>query len=115
MFAEIANFEDEINAFEPSSFITETITSLEKLKNGAKNQSIRCKMELLVTYLQEKIVSKLQSYEEKVSFQVDRWMREEAGGGISCVLQDGMFNYSRKIWFYLLMLSNIQGLSLIHI
>jgi len=48
------------------------------------------KMELFIMALQGKICKELQELEEDSKFQVDRWRRPEGGGGITCVIQDGM-------------------------
>ena len=48
----------------------------------------RMDMEQLCMEVQERLCRSLEEFEDK-KFRVDRWTREEGGGGISCVLQDG--------------------------
>jgi len=56
-------------------------------------------MELYIRQLQKRIVSHLSEIEEdaqrrkgapKNTFLFDSWTRKEGGGGVSCVLQDGV-------------------------
>lgn len=47
------------------------------------------KMELMILNAQGEICRRLAEIEGS-EFRVDRWERKEGGGGISCVLQDGM-------------------------
>jgi len=85
---EASEFEAKIKNLQPSDFIAETITSLGDLKESAPTH-MRHKMELFVTHLQAKVLRQLQVYEPSKQFQVDRWRREQGGGGITCILQDG--------------------------
>ena len=48
----------------------------------------RLQMEKLCMEIQYKLCKELEKFEDK-KFTVDRWMRKEGGGGISCILQDG--------------------------
>ena len=51
---------------------------------------MRLRMEKLCMDLQGQLCRELERFERGGNrFQVDRWMRKEGGGGISCVLQDG--------------------------
>ena len=70
-----------------NDFIAETISPLEKLK---VENNMKSKMEVYVTNLQSLVINKLQSFEPTKRFKVDRWKREQGGGGITIVLQDGM-------------------------
>ena len=69
-------------------FMAEPITSKEKL---IKNKSdIKTRMELLIMKIQADFCGKLEKLEEfEERFKVDRWIRKEGGGGITCVLQNG--------------------------
>ena len=51
----------------------------------------RLKMEKLCMNLQHAFCRELEKFEgqDGKKFEVDRWMRKEGGGGITCVLQDG--------------------------
>ena len=82
------DFFHKMENFMSTDFCAESINSLQSLKIGSKTD-IKCQMELFVMFLQQKIVSTLQSYESETSFRIDRWLKDETGGGISCVLQDG--------------------------
>lgn len=50
---------------------------------------MRTRMELMIMNAQGEICRRLAEIEGS-DFRVDRWERKEGGGGISCVLQDGM-------------------------
>ena len=39
--------------------------------------------------LQGEFCRAIKDQEEKGEWQVDRWTREEGGGGVTCVIQDG--------------------------
>lgn len=83
----------KIHAASPSvefnAFMAEPITSKSELEKNA-NTSMKSKMELLIMKIQADFVRELESLEENGSkFKIDRWMRKEGGGGITCVLQDG--------------------------
>ncbi|XP_011504956.1 PREDICTED: oxygen-dependent coproporphyrinogen-III oxidase [Ceratosolen solmsi marchali] len=75
----------DINAQE---FLAEPITSLEHL---TKHQNdMKSKMELMIMKIQAEFVKSLESFEDdNLKFKVDRWLRKEGGGGITCILQDG--------------------------
>ena len=79
-----------------SGFMADTITPLDQLKNG----TIKSQFEMFVMKVQKQVCDELQAIENKtdndiegrneaVQFKVDRWVRPEGGGGISCVLEDG--------------------------
>ncbi len=50
---------------------------------------MRYRMEAYITNLQGQIIKQLQELETGAKFKVDRWLREEGGGGITCIVQDG--------------------------
>jgi len=81
-------FISKIKNLTKNDFIAETITPLEELKEKSTDH-MKCKIELFVTHLQAVVINKLREYESSAEFNIDRWNREEGGGGISCVLQDG--------------------------
>lgn len=83
------DFISKIDKLTESDFVSAPITPLETLKRDAAIR-MRCKMELFVTYLQALVIKKLQSYESAQTFRVDSWKREQGGGGISSILQDGI-------------------------
>lgn len=58
--------------------------------NSAPNAPIRERMENLIRRKQQEITKGLESLEPTTRFFADSWSRgEEAGGGTSCVIQDG--------------------------
>ncbi|CAF3409340.1 unnamed protein product [Rotaria socialis] len=73
-------------------FMAEPITSSDALQNSDAN-SYKSRMEVFILKLQKQICHSLEQCEAKqnsdVRFKVDRWIREEGGGGITCVMQDG--------------------------
>lgn len=74
------------------AFMAPPITNEEALQKQAGG-SHRARMEIFILKLQKQLCHSLEEYEEKekseARFQVDRWTREEGGGGITCVMQDG--------------------------
>jgi coproporphyrinogen III oxidase len=67
--------------------LTNTITS-EQLLND-KRDLAKSKMEAFITNLQGQFVKELEKFEPEKRFHVDRWLRKEGGGGITCSLEDG--------------------------
>ena len=66
----------------------EPISGVKALR-GAPSE-MRLRMEKLCMDLQGQLCAELERFESgDKKFRVDRWTREEGGGGISCVLQDG--------------------------
>jgi coproporphyrinogen III oxidase len=74
------------------SFMAEPITNGDILKKTASN-SYQSRMEIFILKLQKQLCRTLEQYEAKennqIRFKVDRWTRDEGGGGITCVMQDG--------------------------
>jgi len=72
------------------TWMAEPITSIDELK---KNESeMKYKMEALIMRIQSEFIKALEKeelYELGKKFEVDRWMRKQGGGGVTCVLQDG--------------------------
>lgn len=63
------------------------ITNVEKLSSSPDD--MKTKMELMILKVQSDVCKALEAEEDCNKFIVDRWEREEGGGGITCVLQDG--------------------------
>lgn len=90
---EAGKFVSQIEEFTEEDFVAKTVTPLADLKKLA-TKDIRYRMELYNSYLQAQVMRQLCVYEPVKIFQIDPWMRvrkEGKGGGITCVLQDGMF------------------------
>ena len=73
-----------------SKFMAEPLTELDKLENSMGDMKSR--VEIMILGVQGDICRKLAAIEGR-GFRVDRWMRKEGGGGISCVMQDGKLSY----------------------
>lgn len=71
-----------------SIYMAEPITSADELLNS--EDDMKTKMELLIMKIQSDFCKALEAEEYAgQQFKVDRWIRKEGGGGITCVLQDG--------------------------
>lgn len=72
-----------------SEFMAVPVTPLEKLKSHPDD--MRTKMELMILRVQADFCHALEAEEtsQGAKFKVDKWKREEGGGGVTCVLQDG--------------------------
>lgn len=74
------------------SFMAQPLTN-EQLLQQESSSSYKARMEIFILKLQHQICRSLEQCEAKLNsqsrFSVDRWLREEGGGGITCVLQDG--------------------------
>ncbi|KAK7602283.1 hypothetical protein V9T40_009724 [Parthenolecanium corni] len=71
-----------------SKFMAEPVTDLAHLKENKSD--MKTKVELMILRIQAEFCRALKNEEEGGSdFIVDRWKRNEGGGGISCVLQNG--------------------------
>ncbi|OTF72752.1 coproporphyrinogen-III oxidase-like protein [Euroglyphus maynei] len=92
-----SNSDDHYNS--NYEFMAESITPKDELLSLAQNGSMRHQFELFVMQVQREFCQALESMETKYTdeidetkvkrFQSDRWLRQEGGGGITCVLQDG--------------------------
>ncbi|CAH0683392.1 unnamed protein product [Spodoptera exigua] len=70
------------------NYMAEPITPIEQLEQNSDD--MKTQMELLIMRIQAEFCKALEKEEdEEAKFKVDRWLRKEGGGGISCVLQDG--------------------------
>lgn len=75
-------------SFDVSNFMAEPITPQATLNND--KDDMRVKMELLIMKTQAEFCRALENEEDpKTKFRVDRWTREEGGGGVTCVIQNG--------------------------
>lgn len=71
-----------------SNFMAEPITDTQHLLEN--EDDMKTKMELLIMKIQADFCNALESEEYAgQKFKIDRWLRKEGGGGITCVLQDG--------------------------
>ena len=73
-------------------FMAEPLSDLDELKSTMEN-SMKSRMILTVMYTQARVCKRLAIIENGKDFLVDRWLRKEGGGGITCIIQDGG-------WFY---------------
>jgi len=63
---------------------------LSDISGVVEGSNMRARMEKFIMTLQAEFCSALENEEgSKNKFRVDRWTREEGGGGITCVIQDG--------------------------
>ncbi|GFS13282.1 oxygen-dependent coproporphyrinogen-III oxidase [Elysia marginata] len=72
------------------SWMAKPITDLEYLKENS--QDMKCRVEALIMRIQAEFCHALEKEEQQEGgkkFIVDKWDREQGGGGITCVLQDG--------------------------
>ncbi|XP_023169960.1 oxygen-dependent coproporphyrinogen-III oxidase [Drosophila hydei] len=83
--AEAAKVSRKLNI---SKFMAEPITDSATLLEDKEN--MRHRMELMIMEIQAEFCRALESEEfNGQKFKVDRWLRKEGGGGVTCVLQDG--------------------------
>ncbi|XP_064603139.1 oxygen-dependent coproporphyrinogen-III oxidase-like isoform X2 [Liolophura sinensis] len=69
------------------SWLAEPITDVKQLEENANDMKSR--MEMMIMGIQATVVKSLEELEDGQKFQVDRWLRKEGGGGVTCVIQDG--------------------------
>ena len=63
---------------------------MSDLSNVTYNSDMRLRMESFIMGLQYDLCKALEAQEEGgKKFRVDRWSREEGGGGVTCIIQDG--------------------------
>lgn len=79
--------EEEEVARRCQTFMAAPVTPIQELKE--KSRETRTSMELLIMETQAEVCRALERADGGATFTVDRWERNEGGGGISCVLQDG--------------------------
>ncbi|KAL5968541.1 Oxygen-dependent coproporphyrinogen-III oxidase mitochondrial [Taenia solium] len=86
-FHEYISFENDLTQNDPSKWMADPITPIETLLHSG---GIHSKMELLCMNLQSHLCRCMEAIDGKARFFVDRWTRKnDEGGGISCVLQEG--------------------------
>lgn len=68
-------------------WMADPVTDLQTLKQNP--DSMKTKMELMIMKIQHDVCRALEEQDGDKKFLVDKWMRKEGGGGITCVLQDG--------------------------
>ncbi|KAL1510000.1 hypothetical protein ABEB36_004660 [Hypothenemus hampei] len=74
------------NELNTKNFMAVPITPLDRL--AQRPDDMKTKMEVIIMEIQSEVCKALEK-EDTVSFKVDRWERQEGGGGITCVLQNG--------------------------
>lgn len=89
-----------------STFMAEPLTAPDVLESSMDD--FKSRMEVMILGVQAEICKKLAAIDGQ-EFRVDRWLRNEGGGGISCVLQDGnslpfMHKFLRRTVAYLYIL-----------
>ena len=63
---------------------------MSDLSRVTTNSNMKLRMENFIMQLQHEFCHALEAEEEEGhKFRVDRWEREEGGGGVTCILQDG--------------------------
>lgn len=80
-------FSSKSSQLELNDILAPTITDEKELR--ANKTDMKCRMEAFVTNLQGQIIKQLEEMETEARFKVDRWTREEGGGGITCIIQEG--------------------------
>lgn len=69
------------------SFMAAPLTDLAVLQNSDR---MRHRMELFITKIQKDICTQLEQLEGSgTKFHIDRWLRKEGGGGITCIMEEG--------------------------
>lgn len=70
--------------------MAEPVTDINILETES-NHDMKAKVELLILRVQKEFCDALEKEEnnEEIKFKVDKWLRNEGGGGITCVLQEG--------------------------
>jgi len=71
------------------SFKAEPLTPLKTLSENP--QDMKTRMELLIMRIQAEFCKSLEAEETGLlrCFTVDRWTRDEGGGGVTCIIQEG--------------------------
>lgn len=77
-----------INGIDLDKFMAPTVTDPEKLE--IERNDMRSKMELMIMKTQAEVCRALEEAEGGKKFTVERWERAEGGGGVTCVMQDGI-------------------------
>ncbi|KAL0275835.1 UNVERIFIED_CONTAM: hypothetical protein PYX00_003565 [Menopon gallinae] len=71
-------------------FMADPITSMDHLEKNPND--MKTKVELMILRVQKEFCRALEQEEcdPETKFRVDRWTRKAGGGGITCVMQEGM-------------------------
>ncbi|XP_059576429.1 oxygen-dependent coproporphyrinogen-III oxidase, mitochondrial isoform X2 [Alligator mississippiensis] len=72
---------------ERHDFMAPPVSGLRELRS--RRGEMRSRVELLLMETQARVCRALAQLDGAAAFSVDSWERQEGGGGISCVLQDG--------------------------
>uniref|UniRef100_A0A8C4WV35 coproporphyrinogen oxidase n=1 Tax=Eptatretus burgeri TaxID=7764 RepID=A0A8C4WV35_EPTBU len=90
--------------YDTSTFMAPTVTQIAELRQAVEEQNnssgesgklgtgedrTRVEMELLIMKVQGDVCHELERLDGEGQFLVDCWKREEGGGGITCVMQNG--------------------------
>ncbi|XP_019877391.1 oxygen-dependent coproporphyrinogen-III oxidase [Aethina tumida] len=75
------------STIDTSGFMALPVTPLDQLEKHPDD--MKTKMELMIMKVQAEFCKALEIEEDCNKFIVDKWSRQEGGGGITCVLQDG--------------------------
>lgn len=78
------------NTIDITKFKAEPITDIQTLEQN-KDHDLKAMVELLILKVQKEFCDAIENEEDSkdVKFKVDRWQRQQGGGGITCVLQEG--------------------------
>ncbi|KAE9543272.1 hypothetical protein AGLY_003183 [Aphis glycines] len=68
-------------------FMADTVTDLQTL--NSRPEDMKTIMELMIMNIQAEFCRALEKEEPREKFKVDRWLRPEGGGGVTCVMQEG--------------------------
>lgn len=66
--------------------MAQPVSDLEFLEKG---ENMKARMEMFIMKTQAKICQALEEIEGENKFKVDRWQRQQGGGGITCIMEDG--------------------------
>ncbi|XP_061195911.1 oxygen-dependent coproporphyrinogen-III oxidase-like [Saccostrea echinata] len=81
-------FANSGSKLDSSKWMADPITDKALLEN--RSSDMKYKMEAMVMRIQSEVCRKLEEIDGDQKFFVDRWTRAEGGGGISCVMKDGL-------------------------
>ncbi|XP_052711620.1 oxygen-dependent coproporphyrinogen-III oxidase-like [Crassostrea angulata] len=71
-----------------SKWMSEPITERSLLEE--RSSEMKYKMEAMIMRIQAEVCRRLEEVDGDQKFFVDRWTRKEGGGGITCVMKDGL-------------------------
>ena len=79
---------DILKGLKKDFLLADPLTDFDELQSNM-DDCMKSRMELTVMYIQACVCKRLQQFEGEKSFKIDRWLRKEGGGGITCIIQDG--------------------------